>query len=75
MELSGIQRFLDETIERGYHWRATHIIGGESTTHPRSLEVVEMLREFRNRHIPALRVRVTSTGRSMAAPTPPTADA
>ncbi len=62
MSVEQIQRYVNEWIDAGYHWDLLEIAGGEPTMHPDFLEIIGILREYRNRYSPGTRIKVLTNG-------------
>lgn len=62
MSVEQIQRVVDEWTAADYHWDLMEIAGGEPTVHPDFLEIIGILREYRNRHSPHTRIKVLTNG-------------
>ena len=62
MSIETIQRFLDETEEKGIHWESLHILGGEPTLHPNFIEIVTMLDDWFMEHSPETDLKVITNG-------------
>jgi hypothetical protein len=62
MTLGQIQHFVDESIGAGQQWRRIRLLGGEPTLHPQFLEMVDVLRAWRDAHAPGCQIEVASNG-------------
>ncbi len=62
MSVEQIQRFVDECKAADYHWDLMEIAGGEPTVHPDFLQIIDILREYRNRNSPKTRIKVLTNG-------------
>jgi hypothetical protein len=62
MSVEQIQRFVDECAAADYHWDLMEIAGGEPTMHPDFLEIIGILRTYRNRYSPQTRIKVLTNG-------------
>ena len=64
MTLGQIRHFLEESKERQIRWELIGLLGGEPTCHPQFLEVVELVREYRDGFSPETQIRVVTNGHS-----------
>lgn len=62
MSLEQIHHFLEESRARGMKWKRIRVVGGEPTTHPKFLEVLDMLLDYRARYWPRLRIELVTNG-------------
>jgi radical SAM family protein len=62
MTLSQVRRFVAESVERKIPWEEIHIVGGEPTQHPEIEEIARLLIEYRDRHSPTTRIKLTTNG-------------
>jgi len=62
MTVGQIRRFLNETLERNFHWARINLIGGEPTLHPQFDEILKLVLEYRDRHWPDTQVTITTNG-------------
>ncbi len=62
MSVEQIQRFVNECTAANYHWDLMEIAGGEPTMHPDFLEIIDILRTYRNRYSPHTRIKVLTNG-------------
>jgi hypothetical protein len=62
MSLGQIRYFLEESRTRGINWKRIRVVGGEPTTHPRFLDVLNLLLEYRERYFPQTRLELTTNG-------------
>lgn len=49
LSLEQIRQFLDESSVAGVDWRSIHLLGGEPTLHPHFLQVLELLKAYKDR--------------------------
>ena len=57
-----IREFLDESIQKRYHWEMIRLLGGEPTLHPEFLSIIEMLLMYKKEHERSLRIEVITNG-------------
>jgi hypothetical protein len=62
MSLGQIRHFLEESRLRGFSWKRLRIVGGEPTTHPRFLDVLNLILEYRDRYFPQMKIQLTTNG-------------
>lgn len=62
MSIEQMSHFLEESRERGIQWRRIRLVGGEPTSHPQFLEIVNLVLEYRDRFSPKTRIQVTTNG-------------
>lgn len=62
MTVEQIQRFADESAAAGYRWDLIEIAGGEPTMHKDLLRILDVLREYRDRHSPHTVIKVLTNG-------------
>jgi len=62
MSLGQIRRFLDETRDTKTQWKHIRLLGGEPTTHPQFLEILNLIKSYRDNFFPATRIVVVSNG-------------
>jgi hypothetical protein len=64
MSVGQIRQFLEESRERKVRWKRVGLLGGEPTCHPRFLEVVDLVCQYRDEFSPETQIRVVTNGRS-----------
>ena len=62
MTVEQIQRFVDESTAANYRWDRIEIAGGEPTRHSDFLRILDILREYRDRHSPHMVLIVLTNG-------------
>ncbi len=59
-----IRRFVAESIEQRRNWKGIQIEGGEPTLHPQFEEIINILNEYRRRHLPSAWIQINTNGLS-----------
>ena len=62
MSVGQIRKFVEESVAKNVKWEIITLIGGEPTLHKDFLEILDMLRAYRDRHAPAARLAVSTNG-------------
>src|SRR5262249_2729701 len=62
MSLGQIRRFLKESQEREIQWKRIRLLGGEPTSHPEFLEIVNLVIDYRQKFSPRTRIEITTNG-------------
>ena len=62
MTVGQVRRFLEESVDRNIRWKRVRVVGGEPTIHPKFLEIMGLLLEYRRQHSPDMRIEVTTNG-------------
>jgi hypothetical protein len=62
MSLGQIRYFLEESRARGHKWKRLRIVGGEPTVHPRFMEVLDLILDYRKRYFPDMKIELTTNG-------------
>lgn len=57
-----VERFVVDTVASGHDWDLIKLAGGEPTLHPQFLEILDVLRDYRRRHNPRVRIFVCTNG-------------
>jgi hypothetical protein len=58
MPVETIENFIRQSIEKNCPWERIRILGGEPTLHSRFFDIIELLRDYRKRHNPSVRLVV-----------------
>ena len=66
MTTEQIRRFVDESLEQRRHWEGIQIEGGEPTLHPQFEEIIDILDEYRHRHLPSAWIQINTNGYSFS---------
>jgi hypothetical protein len=64
MSLGQIGYFLEESRQRNIRWELIGLLGGEPTCHPEFLQVVDLVRRYRDEFSPKTEIRVVTNGHS-----------
>lgn len=62
MSVEQVRRYADEWIAANYRWDLLEIAGGEPTLHKDFLEIIDILRAYRDRCSPHTRIKVLTNG-------------
>jgi len=62
LSVAQIEAFIRESIAAGRRWERVRLLGGEPTLHPDFAAIVEMLRAYRARRNPGMRIVVCTNG-------------
>src|SRR5271165_441711 len=62
MSIEQMSHFLEESRERGIRWKRIRLVGGEPTSHPQVLEIVNLVLEYRDQFSPKTRIEITTNG-------------
>jgi len=57
-----IRGFVDESLASGRQWKKIKICGGEPALHPQLFEILEILCQYRERHLPDTPIEMDSAG-------------
>lgn len=57
-----IQDFVDDSIEKGIYWERIRLLGGEPTLHPYFLDVITILRDYKEKFSPDTKIQVATNG-------------
>jgi SAM-dependent methyltransferase len=66
MALTQVQAFVQDSIAAKVRWERIHLLGGEPTLHRHFDAIVALLRDYRNRHNPPLRIVVCTNNQGAA---------
>lgn len=64
--LRQIRRFVEDSVSRGVQWERVRVLGGEPTLHPDLLEIVDLLRHWRDNHAPKARIELVTNGHGVS---------
>ena len=62
MSVGQVRQFLEETRQNKLDWRRIDVLGGEPTNHPKFLEIVNLILEYRDKYFPQTRVLLWTNG-------------
>jgi hypothetical protein len=62
MSLEQIESFLAESRDKNQEWKRIRLSGGEPTKHPRFLEIIDLLLDYKQRHAPATVIDINTNG-------------
>jgi hypothetical protein len=62
VSLEQIRQFVKESVEKRIGWKGIRLLGGEPTLHPDFLEILDVLREYKNTYRPKMLITVVSNG-------------
>jgi hypothetical protein len=62
MSVGQVRQFLEEGRANHVQWRHLRILGGEPTSHPQFLEILNLLLEYRDRYFPQTRLILVTNG-------------
>ena len=66
LPVAQIAAFIRESVAADRRWERVRLLGGEPTLHPDFAAIVEMLREYRTRRNPGMRIVVCTNGSGAA---------
>jgi hypothetical protein len=64
MTVGQVRKFINESNKLKMEWDEIRLLGGEPTVHPKFLEIVDVLRNYRNRYHPRTKLMVFTHGAS-----------
>ncbi|MBW2251043.1 MAG: radical SAM protein [Deltaproteobacteria bacterium] len=62
IELTQIQKFIDESIDKNHQWEVIRILGGEPTLHPDISYILESLINYKYNHSPDTKIQLATNG-------------
>lgn len=62
MSTEQMRHFLEESRGRGIRWKSIRLLGGEPTSHPQFLEIVNLVLEYRDKFSPKTRIEIFTNG-------------
>jgi len=62
MSLEQIKCFIDESIKYNKKWNEIKLLGGEPTLHPQFFEILDLLKEYRDKHSPDTSIAMATNG-------------
>jgi len=62
MTVGQVEKFLKESIDNKIVWEKIRVSGGEATLHPRILDILNTLVDYKKRYAPALHLQLTTNG-------------
>ncbi|MHC1709807.1 MAG: radical SAM protein [Methanomassiliicoccales archaeon] len=62
MELGQVEKFIRESISSGRNWKRIRVMGGEPFLHPKVIEILERLDEYRRELSPSTLIEIVTNG-------------
>ncbi len=62
MSVGQLRYFLEQSRARGVKWKRIRLVGGEPTIHPKFMDVVNLLLQYRDTYCPDTRIELTTNG-------------
>jgi len=62
MTVAQIEKFVNESINKGIRWKLIFLLGGEPTLHPDILTILSILLDYKKKYSPNTRVSLTTNG-------------
>ena len=66
VSLAQVRRLIDESVRLRYPWKRLSVLGGEPTQHPRFIDIVECLADYKRVANPDVLIQVSTNGVSDA---------
>jgi hypothetical protein len=62
MSVGQVRQFLEESRENQIQWRHIRLLGGEPTSHPQFMEILNLVMEYRDKYSPQTRLILVTNG-------------
>ncbi len=57
-----IYKFIQDTIDNNIQWENIRLLGGEPTLHPKILDIIEILLQFKHKYSPTTQIYIITNG-------------
>lgn len=64
MSIDQVKDFLKESIDKNHNWKRIRLSGGEPTRHPKFLDIIQLLLNYRDNYSPSMVIEVNTNGSS-----------